>query len=471
MKVGFTMNFRNVLLRPWREFWEDNLWLLTEAEAMGFDYLGIQEHFFAKDGYSPSVPVFLATLIERTKTIRIGSYLYLLPFHHAAQLAQETAVLDHMSGGRLDVTVGQGHMAQEYRAWGYSPKTRPSRFEEGLAVLRAAWTERPFSFHGRYYDIDDLTVLPEPLQQPHPPLWIGGSTEKSAYRAGRFGAHFAAVSGDRTVYDAYLRGLVDGNHDPAGAQIAGAWIVTCTHEDPEAVWQRNKAALPPSMDVLRRAQDRDGRSGPRLRLRGVGRAVPQPRADRPTGSRHRDLAQAEPRSPAHPRDARRLRRRDTRPRRGLPEPQALRRRGPPDREGLVIAMPTNAEIVKQCYASFTGGVIDVAVVSRLFHPDIEWTESAGFPYAGTYHGARAIFEELGPRLGREWADWEATPDYLVADGDRVVVIGTYTATHRASGRTFRTRFAHSWELDAGLVVRYEQIVDTVPIANARVEAR
>ena len=241
MKVGFTMNFRNVLRRPWREFWEDNLWLLTEAEAMGFDYLGIQEHFFAKDGYSPSVPVFLATLIERTKTIRIGSYLYLLPFHHAAQLAQETAVLDHMSGGRLDVTVGQGHMAQEYRAWGYSPKTRPSRFEEGLTVLRAAWTERPFSFHGRYYDIDDLTVLPEPLQQPHPPLWIGGSTEKSAYRAGRFGAHFAAVSGDRTVYDAYLRGLVDGSHDPAGAQIAGAWIVTCTHEDPKAVWQRNKA--------------------------------------------------------------------------------------------------------------------------------------------------------------------------------------------------------------------------------------
>ena len=134
-------------------------------------------------------------------------------------------------------------------------------------------------------------------------------------------------------------------------------------------------------------------------------------------------------------------------------------------------MPANAEIVKQCYASFTGGVIDVAVVSGLFHPDIEWTESAGFPYAGTYHGARAILEELGPRLAREWADWEATPDYLVADGDRVVVIGTYTATHRASGRTFRTRFAHSWELVAGLVVRYEQIVDTVPIANARVEAR
>ncbi|MBW2426660.1 MAG: LLM class flavin-dependent oxidoreductase, partial [Deltaproteobacteria bacterium] len=118
MDVGLTLDFRNPPFRrrPWRELWEDGLWLLTEAEALGFDYVLVQEHFFTDDGYAPSMPVFLALLAERTERLRIGSYLSILPLHHPAQLAQEMAVLDHLCGGRLDVTVGIGHRLAEYLA-------------------------------------------------------------------------------------------------------------------------------------------------------------------------------------------------------------------------------------------------------------------------------------------------------------------------------------------------------------------
>lgn len=240
MQVAFTMDFRNPDGEPWRQFWEDRLWLMTEAEAMGFDALLVQEHFFQRDGYAPSVPIFLAMLIERTTTARIGSYTYILPLHHAAQLAQETAVLDHLSGGRLDVCVGAGHDPAEYVAWGYSPKTRPSRMEEGLTVLKKAWTERPFSFHGRYYKLDDIGVYPEPLQQPHPPLWVAATAQPAAERAGRHGAHLHGASIDPEFHAAYHRGREQAGLDPATGRISNAWSVTVTGEDPDAVWTRNR---------------------------------------------------------------------------------------------------------------------------------------------------------------------------------------------------------------------------------------
>jgi alkanesulfonate monooxygenase SsuD/methylene tetrahydromethanopterin reductase-like flavin-dependent oxidoreductase (luciferase family) len=214
---------------------------MLQAEAMGFDYLLVQEHFFTADGYGASVPVFLALLAERTRTVRIGSYAYVLPLHHAAQLAQETAVLDHLSGGRLDVCVGAGHRPLEYEALGLSPKTRPSRMEEGLDVLKLAWTRRPFSYKGRYYDLKDITVTPEPLQQPHPPLWVAATSAAAAERAGRHGANLHGASVDPEFHAAYFRGLDAAGRERSQARISNPWSITVTEEDPAAVWQRNQA--------------------------------------------------------------------------------------------------------------------------------------------------------------------------------------------------------------------------------------
>jgi alkanesulfonate monooxygenase SsuD/methylene tetrahydromethanopterin reductase-like flavin-dependent oxidoreductase (luciferase family) len=240
VKVGFTLDFRNPTGRPWRELWEDNLWLMTEAEQMGFDMLLIQEHFFSPDGYGPSVPVFLSILADRTNVARLGSYIYILPVHNAAALAQETAVLDHLSGGRLDVMVGAGHNPEEYRAFGMSPKTRPSRMEEGLEVLKGAWTQHPFDFHGRYYDLEGLDVQPSPLQAPHPPLWVASSSVAAAERAGRHGASLAAATADTEMFDAYLAQLAAAGFDRADVDISKSWSFTVTDEDPASVWARNR---------------------------------------------------------------------------------------------------------------------------------------------------------------------------------------------------------------------------------------
>jgi alkanesulfonate monooxygenase SsuD/methylene tetrahydromethanopterin reductase-like flavin-dependent oxidoreductase (luciferase family) len=167
------------------------------------------------DGYAPSVPVFLTALAERTTTARLGSYIYILPLHHPLQLAQETAVIDQMSEGRLEVMVGAGHARAEFRAFGMSPKTRPSRMEEGFTLLKKGWSERPFSFSGRHYEFDQVSVYPEPAQRPHPPLWVAATAPAAAGRAGRHGANLAASSIDPAVFEAYLAGRREARNGAA----------------------------------------------------------------------------------------------------------------------------------------------------------------------------------------------------------------------------------------------------------------
>lgn len=241
MQVGFTMDFRNPNNEPWGQFWEDRLWLFKEAEAMGFDYLLVQEHFFTKDGYAPSASIFLTMLAERTSTARIGSYSIVLPLHQPARLAQELAVIDQLSGGRLDVTVGVGHRASEYVAMNMSPKTRPSRMEEGLEVLKKAWTGEEFTHEGRYYTLKNMTVTPPPFQQPHPPLWLAATSPAAAERAGRHGANLHGASVDPAMHEAYFEALDKAGFPRSEARVSNTWSMTITDEDPEVVWERNKS--------------------------------------------------------------------------------------------------------------------------------------------------------------------------------------------------------------------------------------
>jgi alkanesulfonate monooxygenase SsuD/methylene tetrahydromethanopterin reductase-like flavin-dependent oxidoreductase (luciferase family) len=242
VRVGLTLEIRNSEHRPqpWRELYADCLWLFERAEELGFDSLLVQEHFFDADGYAPSMPIFQTALIERTETARIGSYIYVAPLHQPAQLAQETAVLDQLSGGRLDIGLGIGHRVAEYLAFGLNPKTRPWRTEEAIEIMKLAWRGEPFTYEGRYWDLHDLTVRPEPLQSPHPPVWMAATAPAPAERAGRHGLNLAAASGDPAVFATYREALAAHGHDPAAARVSNAWSITVTDEDPEAVWRRNK---------------------------------------------------------------------------------------------------------------------------------------------------------------------------------------------------------------------------------------
>jgi probable F420-dependent oxidoreductase len=154
------------------------------AEAMGFHALVIPDHLI--DQLAP-VPA-MATIAAATERLRIGAFVFNNDLRHPAVLAQELASLDVLSGGRLDVAIGAGWNRPEYAAIGIpfeSPPVRQARLAEAIAVLKGAFAEVPFTFHGEHYTITELDGHPKPVQRPHPPFMIGGGGRRTLTLAAR----------------------------------------------------------------------------------------------------------------------------------------------------------------------------------------------------------------------------------------------------------------------------------------------
>ncbi|MGH8960819.1 MAG: nuclear transport factor 2 family protein [Jatrophihabitantaceae bacterium] len=127
-------------------------------------------------------------------------------------------------------------------------------------------------------------------------------------------------------------------------------------------------------------------------------------------------------------------------------------------------MSAPLQVIKDHYAASGSGDLD-AMLSCLA-PDAQWTEMAGFPYAGTYTGRDGVKENVFMRIGAEWDNYQAAPETFVADGDQVVAFGVYSGTYRATGKYMQARFVHHWQLRDGMVVRFEQYTDTKLVADA-----
>ena len=154
------------------------------AEATGIDVLVISDHLVDKLAPVPA----LATVAAVTDRLRIGTFVLNNDLRHPAVLAQDLASLDVLSGGRLEIGIGAGWNAPEYRAIGLpfeAVGTRVSRLEEAVAVLKGSFGRRPFSFAGEHYTITELDGRPKPIQRPHPPLFIGGGGRRLLSLAGR----------------------------------------------------------------------------------------------------------------------------------------------------------------------------------------------------------------------------------------------------------------------------------------------
>src|ERR1700676_3162958 len=160
------------------------------AQALRCDEIWMTEHHFAEDGYSPAILPIASAIGAITNRIRIGTYLVLLPLNNAVRVAEDAATIDIISNGRFDLGVGQGYAPSEFAAYGVDRKTRAGRLEEGIEVIRGAWTKDDFSFDGRHYKVKNVRLMPRPVQAPHPPLWIGAGAPKAIERAGRMGCNF-----------------------------------------------------------------------------------------------------------------------------------------------------------------------------------------------------------------------------------------------------------------------------------------
>jgi alkanesulfonate monooxygenase SsuD/methylene tetrahydromethanopterin reductase-like flavin-dependent oxidoreductase (luciferase family) len=141
------------------------------SEELGFDEVWFTEHHFIDYGLSVDPSSLAAAAASRTRRVRVGLAAAILPFHHPLRLAEQMALVDIISNGRLDVGVGRGNRPAEFAGYRVPQVESRDRFEETVEILRLAWTQERFSFHGRFFDFDDVRVIPKPLQQPHPPIY------------------------------------------------------------------------------------------------------------------------------------------------------------------------------------------------------------------------------------------------------------------------------------------------------------
>ena len=144
------------------------------TEELGFDSIWLTEHHFIEYGLSVDPATLAAAAAARTSRIRLGLAAAIVPFHHPLRLAEQMALVDIISNGRLDVGVGLGWSEDEYDAVGVPFRARGRRGDEFLKCLKAIWTEPEVEFRGEFYRLPKSIVEPKPVQQPHPPITIGG---------------------------------------------------------------------------------------------------------------------------------------------------------------------------------------------------------------------------------------------------------------------------------------------------------
>jgi natural product biosynthesis luciferase-like monooxygenase protein len=176
-------------------FYENLIDRAILAEELGYEGFWLTEHHFHWYGGVHANPlVALSAIAARTTKLRLGTAVTLLPYSHPLRIAEDYALLDNLSHGRVDLGVGRGYYKIEYDGWGIAMSESRERFSEHLDVIVRAWTESNLTFRGRFTDVEDLELIPRPVQRPHPPIWLAASiTPESFERNGALGRPLMVV--------------------------------------------------------------------------------------------------------------------------------------------------------------------------------------------------------------------------------------------------------------------------------------
>lgn len=161
------------LPRTTKQLYDELLEQVVAAEALGFDSFWVAEHHFHEYGVVPRPAVWLAAAAQRTRTIRLGAAVAVLPFDNPVRSAEDYAMVDILSGGRLLLAAGSGYLEHEFNGFGVNASEKRERFDECLEIMLRAWTGKKFSFSGTHHTIPEVTLNVSPLQRPHPPIAIG----------------------------------------------------------------------------------------------------------------------------------------------------------------------------------------------------------------------------------------------------------------------------------------------------------
>jgi alkanesulfonate monooxygenase SsuD/methylene tetrahydromethanopterin reductase-like flavin-dependent oxidoreductase (luciferase family) len=211
---------------PLRDYYEQRLKVIEAFDRHGFYAYHVAEHHFTPLGMAPSPSVFLSAIGQRTTRLRFGTFVYALPAHHPLRVLEEICMLDHMSGGRLEIGFGRGSVPFEISYYGQNAEERQQIYAERLELILKAFTVDTLNWHGHYDQFENVPMELAPFQKPHPPLWYGAHSPDSAERAARKGLNVVT------------------NDMPANARAILARY--------RKVWQEVQgSAAPPKMGVVR----------------------------------------------------------------------------------------------------------------------------------------------------------------------------------------------------------------------------
>lgn len=230
INYGLWYDFRNPQQwrQPFEQFYAERLQQIEQAETMGFDSCWLTEHHFCDDGYTPSPLVLAAAIGTRTQRMQLGTNLMLLPLHDPIRVAEDAATLSLVTGGRFDLGVGIGYRQVEFDQFGRKLSHRPSLIEEGIEIVRRAWSGEAVNFSGKRFEIGDLSITPQPEHQPA--ILLGGMAPPAIERAARIADGFLCTGG--LGLDLYAEALEkQGNSVDQGSVVLGCWAIIA--EDPE----------------------------------------------------------------------------------------------------------------------------------------------------------------------------------------------------------------------------------------------
>ncbi|HEX6511848.1 MAG TPA: LLM class flavin-dependent oxidoreductase [Chloroflexota bacterium] len=219
--------------RPVQDIVAEEVDQMVLSEELGFDSVWLTEHHFADYGLSSAPAVLAATVAARTQRVNIGLAVFVLPFHHPLRLAEEAAIIDILSRGRLTVGLGRGNRPLEFVGHGVRQERSRDYLEEGVEVLLQAWTQDRVDFHGKIWSFDGIPVHPKPLIKPHPPIAFAVTSPASTQWIGHKG--YAMLSSGLTTplpallsqRQAYEQALREGGHSQAAVDaLLARWVVS-----------------------------------------------------------------------------------------------------------------------------------------------------------------------------------------------------------------------------------------------------
>lgn len=243
MKLVFTSGIRTLpgAAQPLADLYRTHLDEAVLAEELGFDCIWVSEHHFSPDCWNPSPFTFLAAVAARTGRARLGTYVLLLPLHNPLRVAEDVAVLDNISGGRVDLGVGVGSAPGEFRTFDVPIEGRLGRTFEALRIIERCFAGEKFSHRGKYYDFLDVQMTTLPVQRPGPPILVAAMGEQSVAWTARRGYHMAAGAG--RGHERYLAALRQHGHDPETKQIASVPIRVHVADSRERAWDEVETGL------------------------------------------------------------------------------------------------------------------------------------------------------------------------------------------------------------------------------------